>query len=198
MSDYKKSTGKSVFKQIATWLGIVLLAVILLGGAVMLLTESQKDSFYVQYNGKKYSSDTITSTPLAPAYRYSFEIRTFLGKKKDYTVKITANPETNFSFTVDGENYRFYSGDNNADDYTEFFRPEASDSTTILNIPQNTSIITALQSKYGEKDIQILHGSQESDCFRLTFTSGNEQVIFTFGLSMQIFAIEIQPEGIVF
>lgn len=100
MSDYKKSTGKSVFKQIATWLGIVLLAIILLGGAVMLLTESRKDSFYVQYNGKKYSSDTTTSTPLAPAYRYLFEIRTFLGKKKDYTVKITANPETNFSFTV--------------------------------------------------------------------------------------------------
>lgn len=195
MSRTKKTDGVTAFSKVLSYILIVLLVAAVAAGAVALFANGGS-AFYVEYDGKRYgSSEKKVSLPQQS--EYVFTVGSMLGDSLDYSINVRANSESALAFSVNGSPYKFYTGIDEYDDYTGFFEIKTEESTVTLTLPDGASMESALRYKYGTEDIEITN-ADETDHFKLVFSSGSGQVIFTFSLPSLYFGITLDPPSIVF
>lgn len=194
MRKAKKTDGVTAFSKVLSYVLIVLLVAAVAAGAVALFANGGS-AFYVEHDGKRYGAaeDKIS---LPQQSEYVFTVGSLLSSS-ECSVKVRANPESVLAFTADGNPYKFYTGIDEYDDYTGFFEIKTEESTVTLTLPDGASMESALRYKYGTEDIEITN-ADETDHFKLVFSSGSGQVIFTFSLPSLYFGITLDPPSIVF
>ena len=108
--------------KIVTWILVVLLVLGIAGGAAYLAMKESGVSFYAETAGEKIFGGTERETgTFSTGQTYDFSVRALEGGDINYSVKVTANPENNFDFVLDGKTYRFSGEDEERNDYSEVF-----------------------------------------------------------------------------
>lgn len=98
----------------------------------------------------------------------------------DYSVKITANVEQSFDFTMDGVLYRFYGAEASLNDYTEIFGVQTDGDMFSVTIPDDFSVSSAVEQRYGGM-IELQNDLQYGVCyFVLSVSVGDDTVLLPF------------------
>ena len=175
--------------KIVTWILVVLLVLGLAGGAAYLAMKGSGVSFYAETAGEKIFGGTERELTFSTGQTYDFSVRSLEGGKVNYSVKVTANPENNFDFVLDGKIYRFSGEDEERNDYSEVFA---------LTIPEGFSAEKAVKAKFGE-GVQIgTELSAELAYFSVTIGAGESRAQIFFRFSPELLAVELDCESIVF
>ena len=102
--------------------GAVLVILLTVIGIFCLTGGQENDGYYVEYNGTRYTpGETGAAMSLTSGETYEFSVLSDTGAKAEYSVKITSNPEKNFSFQVGNEQCWFYDENETRNDYSQTF-----------------------------------------------------------------------------
>ncbi len=196
------SKAKTISKVVA----YILVAIILVGtiGLVYRFTNGFNEdfkTFYIEYDGKQILT-TDSKMTIKAGQKYAFNVKyTFdngSSEPKDYNVKIVPNVEKDFDFTVDGERY-LYSKEK---DLTAGFGLTKNDTSFELNLREDFSLKTVLQSVYANKTVVISNEALESNVypFKLVVSSYNESVVYNIklGLDVKVTGVEFDKDEITF
>ena len=94
-----------------TYVFALLLCAAAAGAVAYFVLQEKGVSFSVTQDGQRFYSGTEYEELCIPAgATYDFTVQSLVGESVDYSVKITANAEQSFDFTMDGDLYRFYGG----------------------------------------------------------------------------------------
>lgn len=177
----------------------VLLILGVVGLVLFFVMRGQGNVFYVEYNGERYFvSDKENDIALLKGETNSFSVKSLLGDKIDFSVKITSNGENNVCFAYNGEFHYFYSGDTEMDDYSDIFGLQANADGFSVTIPQDITVETAIETKYGG-DITLLDDFSDSTAYFVITVAVNENSVdlpFTFGA--RVSGVTLNPPSIVF
>lgn len=191
----KANGAKNGIVKVITWVLVVLLV---LGGAGIIVRFALKDqglNYYVEYNDKKYFANAESPNVwLSPVQENAFAVRSITGKSADYSVKITANPENNFDFILDGKYFRFYSTTEETNDYTEIFEVQKSAEGFTVTIPNGMTVQKAVEKQYGG-EIELTEEFELLNYFLITVTIEKVNVVLPFGFLMEI---TLDPPSIIF
>ena len=193
------SKASNIFGKIIIWLLAVLLILGVVGLVLFFVMRGQGNVFYVEYNGERYFvSDKENDIALLKGETNSFSVKSLLGDKIDFSVKITSNGENNVCFAYNGEFHYFYSGDTEMDDYSDIFGLQANADGFSVTIPQDITVETAIETKYGG-DIILLDELTDSTAYFVITVAVNENSVdlpFTFGA--RVSGVTLNPPSIVF
>ena len=183
--------------KIVTWIIVVLLVLGLAGGAAYLAMKESGVSFYAETGGERIFGGTERELTFSTGQTYDFSVRALEGGKVNYSVKVTANPENNFDFVLDGKTYRFSGEDEERNDYSEVFALTRRADGFSLTIPEG-SAEKAVKAKFGE-GVQIgKELSAELAYFSVTIEAGESRVQIFFRFAPELLAVELDCESIVF
>ena len=184
--------------KIATWILVVLLVLGLAGGAAYLAMKESGISFYAETAGEKIFGGTESEMTFSAGQTYDFSVRTLEGGKANYSVKVTANPENNFDYVLDGKTYRFSGEDEERNDYSEVFSLTRRADGFSLTIPEGFSAEKAVKAKFGE-GVQIgTELSAEPAYFSVTIEAGESRAQIFFCFAPELLAVDLDCESIVF
>ena len=111
---------------------------------------------------------------------------------------MTANPENNFDYVLDGKTYRFSGEDEERNDYSEVFALTRRTDGFSLTIPEGFSAEKAVKAKFGE-GVQIgTELSAELAYFSVTIEAGESRAQIFFRFSPELLAVDLDCESIVF
>ena len=182
--------------KIVTWILVVLLVLGIAGGAAYLAMKGSGASFYAETAGEKIFGGTEKEMVFSTGQTYDFSVRALEGGDINYSVKVTANPENNFDYVLDGKTYRFSGEDEERNDYSEVFAKRADGFS--LTIPEGFSAEKAVKAKFGE-GVQIgAELSAELAYFSVTIEAGESRAQIFFRFSPELLAVELDCESIVF
>ena len=122
--------------KIVTWILVVLLVLGIAGGAAYLAMKGSGASFYAETAGEKIFGGTERELTFSTGQTYDFSVRALEGGEINYSVKVTANPENNFDYVLDGKTYRFSGEDEERNDYSEVFALTRRADGFSLTIPE--------------------------------------------------------------
>ena len=183
--------------KIVTWILVVLLVLGIAGGAAYLAMKESGVSFYAETAGEKIFGGTERELTFSTGQTYDFSVRALEGGEINYSVKVTANPENNFDFVLDGKTYRFSGEDEERNDYSEVFALTKRADGFSLTIPEG-SAEKAVKAKFGE-GVQIgTELSAELAYFSVTIGAGESRAQIFFRFSPELLAVELDCESIVF
>ena len=184
--------------KIVTWILVVLLVLGIAGGAAYLAMKGSGASFYAEMAGEKIFGGTEKEMVFSTGQTYDFSVRALEGGKVNYSVKVTANPENNFDFVLDGKTYRFSGEDEERNDYSEVFSLTRRADGFSLTIPEGFSAEKAVKAEFGE-GVQIgKELSTELAYFSVTIGAGESRAQIFFRFAPELLAIELDCESIVF
>ena len=184
--------------KIVTWILVVLLVLGIAGGAAYLAMKESGISFYAETAGEKIFGGTEKEMVFSTGQTYDFSVRSLEGGDINYSVKVTANPENNFDFVLDGKIYRFSGEDEERNDYSEVFALTRRADGFSLTIPEGFSAEKAVKAKFGE-GVQIgTELSAELAYFSVTIEAGESRAQIFFRFSPELLAVELDCESIVF
>ena len=180
--------------------GAVLVILLTVIGIFCLTGGQENDGYYVEYNGTRYTpGKTGAAMSLTSGETYEFSVLSDTGAKAEYSVKITSNPEKNFSFQVGNEQCWFYDENETRNDYSQTFSLTQEEEKIILTVPENFSLRKAIEERHGGK-VTLNDGTKlEAGCyFRLVISL--EETTFSMDLSvaLPVTGIEIDPPWILF
>ena len=180
--------------------GAVLVILLTVIGIFFLTGGQENDGYYVEYNGTLYTpGETGAAMSLTSGETYEFSVLSDTGAKAEYSVKITSNPEKNFSFQVGNEQCWFYDENETRNDYSQTFSLTQEEEKIILTVPENFSLRKAIEERHGGK-VTLNDGTKlEAGCyFRLVISL--EETTFSMDLSvaLPVTGIEIDPPWILF
>lgn len=180
--------------------GAVLVILLTVIGIFCLTGGQENDGYYVEYNGTRYTpGETGVAMSLTSGETYEFSVLSDTGAKAEYSVKITSNPEKNFSFQVGNEQCWFYDENETRNDYSQTFSLTQEEEKIILTVPENFSLRKAIEERHGGK-VTLNDGTKlEAGCyFRLVISL--EETTFSMDLSvaLPVTGIEIDPPWILF
>ena len=184
--------------KIVTWILVVLLVLGLAGGAAYLAMKESGASFYAETAGEKIFGGTEKEMVFSTGQTYDFSVHALEGGEINYSVKVTANPENNFDFVLDGKTYHFSGEDEERNDYSEVFALTRRADGFSLTIPEGFSAEKAVKAKFGE-GVQIgTELSAELAYFSVTIGAGESRAQIFFRFSPELLAVELDCESIVF
>lgn len=187
------------FGKVIVWLLVVLLILGIAAVVLFFVMCGQDDLFYVEYNGERYFlSDKENDIELLEGETNSFSVKSLLGGEIDFSVKITSNGENNVCFAYNGEFHYFYSGDTEMDDYSDIFGLQANTDGFSVTIPQNITVETAVETKYGG-DITLLDELTDGTAYFVITVAVNENSVdlpFTFGA--RVAGVTLDPPSVIF
>lgn len=187
------------FGKVIVWLLVVLLILGIAAVVLFFVMRGQGNVFYVEYNGERYfASDKENDVKLLKGETVSFSVKSLLDGKIDFSVKITSNGENNVCFAYNGEFHYFYSGDTEMDDYSDIFGLQANADGFIVTIPQDITVETAIETKYGG-DITLLDELSDSTAyFVITVTVDESSVDLPFTYGARVSGITLNPPSVIF
>ena len=184
--------------KIVTWILVVLLVLGIAGGAAYLAMKESGISFYAETAGEKIFGGTEKEMVFSTGQTYDFSVRSLEGGDINYSVKVTANPENNFDFVLDGKIYRFSGEDEERNDYSEVFALTRRADGFSLTIPEGFSAEKAVKAKFGE-GVQIgTELSAELAYFSVTIEAWESRAQIFFRFALELLAVELDCESIVF
>lgn len=199
MARFSKSTTK--FSNVLSYFLVVLLIVGLCGFVVFFtngLTEDFK-SFYVVVNGKPVLSElrevNVTSIdPLKVDVRYVFD--GLSENSSGYKVRISANPESDFVFMLNGKSTYLKDCDV---DFSTAFDLNLNEKDFVLK-PRGFNTTEILKALFPGKTIEADNSIQNSELFVLTIMSYDEKasVSIYFSVYDMVKNIELDKTEIVF
>lgn len=196
MSKRKKNNGITAVAEVLSSILIVLLAVGIAASAIALLVKIEK-GFYVEYDGKQYQSATDDKIPLPVSDKYNFSVGLPVGDTSNCSVTVRANSDSTLTFSADEVPHEFFTGISSFDDYTKYFDISVKTDTVTLSFPQNASIENALKFKYNTENI-VITSVDDVHAFELVFAVDDDEVIFTFGVSLEYLGVSLNPPSIMF
>ena len=183
--------------KIVTWILVVLLVLGIAGGAAYLAMKGSGISFYAETGGEKIFGGTERELTFSTGQTYDFSVRALEGGDINYSVKVTANPENNFDYVLDGKTYRFSGEDEERNDYSEVFALTRRTDGFSLTIPEG-SAEKAVKAKFGE-GVQIgTELSAELAYFSVTIEAGESRAQIFFRFAPELLAVDLDCESIVF
>lgn len=193
-----KSAGNAVTK-IITYILVVLLVLGVAGAIVALVMRDRGVTFYVKCGDEVYLANASDGTlEYSHGQNYDFKVSPFTGDKIDYTVRVTANDDNNFEFTVDDRIHSFYGDDDSLNDYSELFGVTKTAEGFSISVPEGFTLESALESKY-DGEIDLPEDLDKSLCyFVLTVTSGDSVVEIRLLNYSEAIEITLSPDRIVF
>ena len=93
--------------KIVTWILVVLLVLGDSGRSGVSGDEGKRRKFLCGNGGRKNLRRHGRELTFSTGQTYDFSVRSLEGGDINYSVKVTANPENNFDFVLDGKIYRF-------------------------------------------------------------------------------------------
>lgn len=118
----------------------------------------------------------------------------FTDRSKGYKVTVTPNPQADFTYTVNGEEYKFSS----ITDLTPMFEIEQEGSGFILSVPEKCTLMTLLEDYHGGAKVQInqeLSTAKYYLVLTVTSTDGFYDSSLNFNVKFGG-AIAINPDGV--
>lgn len=198
--------GKTVAKIIA----FVLVAVLAVSGIALILrytnggTEEFK-TFYVEYGGKKILASE-SSMKLRTGEEHRFDVRytfDFVTEEiRDYSVKVVANVEKGkeIPYTADGKDMLYSDGQ----DLTAAFDIEHEETYFVLELPEEISLKTVLQSLASNKGkaIEVDEKIEETAPYLYTLVvssdNGSTVININFAFLTPVHGIELDRDHIAF
>ena len=170
---------------------VVVLLVALGVGLILKYTNGGNESFktfYVQYGSEKIlSTDTEKQIKFDREKLYYFEVGYPFdigtqGASRDFSVKIEANRNIKFDYTLDGIPYPWT---DEAHDLSQFFDLNKQSSSFTLRISDNTTLQSIMQDLYADKTV-VLPAEEEinSKClFTIVVSSYDEKITYRINFS---------------
>lgn len=164
-----------------TYVFALLLCTAAAGAVAYFVLQEKGVSFSVTQDGQRFYSGTEYEELCIPAGEtYDFSVQSLVGESVDYSVKITANVEQSFDFTMDGVLYRFYGAEASLNDYTEIFGVQTDGDMFSVTIPDDFSVSSAVEQRYGGM-IELQNDLQYGVCyFVLSVSVGDDTVLLPF------------------
>lgn len=191
----RKDKVSSTLSKIITYILVVLLLLGFAGVIVYFVAKNGGVSFYVEYNGDTYYSNSENQSIYLDTGTHDFTVKSLSDEQADYTVKVVAVADSNFVFTIDELIYQFYGTDEANNDYSEVFGLQLIENGFTLSVPENFSVKQAVEEKY-DGAVELEQPLQNDLCyFAISVVSGDNIVYlpFTFGL-----IITVDPPSIIF
>lgn len=179
---------------------VIVLAIVAIIGFVAYFTNGfSKDleTFYIEYDGAKISSDGLIGVYLPSGSAANFNIKYIIPGQNGYRISILPNLDNDFSFSVDGtpKDWR------ELGDVTYGFAIEKQADSFTLSVPGSFTIAEFVKSLFPGKEVIIdeLPNSQK-DYFIMTVASadGAQSVNIGFRISTGVSGITIDTEEIIF
>lgn len=190
------SKASSTFGKIIVWLLVVVLIIAVAGVVLYFALRSQGPIFYVRYGEENYyASLNGGNLFLSAGKTHEFSVKSLMGNEVDYTVKVMANGENNFYFSSGDELHSLYGGDDEADDYSDEFDLQTTSAGFSLVIPQNMSVESIVEEKYGG-DVEFLQDVLDELCyFSIVVKSEKRTMELAFNFCP---SITVDPPSIIF
>ena len=192
--------GNAIVKFI-TYLLAVLLVLGAVGALAVFVVRQEGVTFYAEHDGQRYYSGINTdSARLYAGDENAFSVSAILEAEEPfaYTVTVTANPEYNFDYSLDGAIYSFHGNDEARNDYSELFPVTKTDTGFSLALPENVSVLSIVGEKCGgniDAAVQI----EDVPYFLLTVTSGESFLVIPLRFGVRISDVGTDADiGIVF
>lgn len=186
--------------KVITYLVVVLLVLGIAGGITYFVLQSDGITYYVEYSGQQYfGNGEGGSLILSPSDEpYIFSVKSLLGEKVNYDVKVVANSANNFTFTCDNRSKEFYSNDATANDYSTIFGLKKSTDGFSITIANDLSLKKAIELKHGE-NCELPEELDNNLCyFAIVVTAEDSKVNLWFTFDIKVTGIVLDTPEIVF
>ena len=191
----KRSGAADVFGKMLLYVVVVLVILGIAGGIAYFALRGSGVTFYVEYNGERYFSNTEDGNiQLVRGKKGNFSVKSLIGNDVNYTVSITSNPANDFTFKYNDEYYWFYSDDESLNDYTQYFDIERNADGFELYVPFDFSVEALIEQKYGG-DVEISNSLNDSyRYFGITVTVDESAVNLWF----MVYDFSVTPSNLFF
>ena len=195
----RKSTAGNAVTKVITYILVVLLVLGVAGAAVALIMRDRGVTFYVESGDDRYLANDVEGYfTIYSGETYEFKVSAFDGGAMDYTVKVTANADNNFVFSVGEESYNFYGGEEGLNDYSSEFTVTKTETGFKMTVPENYSLQKVLESKYDGEVVLPEDLDRSLSYFVLTITSGDSVVTIKLLSPSKVTDIELSTSKIIF
>ena len=190
-----KGGAGNVVVKILTFILVAVLILGIIGVAAYFFLREKGVTYYVEFDGQRYAAGSDggnlhlspSDTPL------TFTVKSLVGEQINYDVRVVSNEANNFGFYVGEEFQRFYSNDDENDDYSDLFGLQKNADNFTMNISDGFSVERALTEKFGG-DVMLRDSlSEEYSYFVIEVTSGDSSLDLWFTFSGQSV---IYPDGV--
>lgn len=195
-----KSNGAlGVIGKVIIYILVVLFVLGIAGMVAYFALRAQGVTFFVEYNGERYiANGDGGSIALLNGKTHDFAVKSLTGGDVNYDVAVRSNSANNFDFVLNGENYQFFSKNDENNDYAAVFGLQKKVDAFSLTFPDHFTVEQAVETQYGG-DIELQDGYEISDdlCyFVISVTSGESSVLLWFMFSD--FTVTLDTPQIVF
>ena len=185
--------------KVITYILVVLLVLGVAGAAVALIMRDRGVTFYVESGDDRYLANDVEGYfTMYSGETYEFKVSAFDGGAMDYTVKVTANADNNFVFSVGEESYNFYGGEESLNDYSSEFAVTKTETGFKMTVSENYSLQKVLESKYDGEVVLPEDLDRSLSYFVLTITSGDSVVTIKLLSPSKVTDIELSTSKIIF
>ncbi len=177
---------------------IVIVIIAIIGFVAYFTNGFSKDleTFYVEYDGAKISSDGLNGVYLPSGSVAEFNVKYVIPGQSGYRVSIAPNPDNDFSFTVDDTPTDW----RELGDVTYGFVIEKQADSFTLSVPASFTIAEFVKALCPGKEVIIdeLPDSQK-DYFIMTIQSadGAQSVTVGFRISTGVSSVTLDKEEII-
>lgn len=195
----KSSGAGSVFGKIVAFIFVAVLILGIVGIAVYFLLREQGMTYYVEYNAQRYMGGMDGgSFALPTGETHKFSVKSLTGGEVEFDVKITSNSDNNIAFAYNEEYHVSYTGNAETDDYSDVFGLQSAMNGFTVTVPQDMTVETAIETKYGGEVTLIDELSDSTAYFVITVTVDKSSVDFPFMFGAKVSGVTLNPPSIVF
>lgn len=193
------SKASNAFGKFVVWLLVVILIVAVVGVALFFALREQGITYYVEFGDERYfAGGKGDSLELMDGETHEFSVKSLTGDEIEFDVKITSNADNNICFAYNGEFHYSYTGNAVTDDYSDVFGLQTKTDGFTVTIPQDMTVETAIETKYGG-DITLLDElSYSTAYFIISVTVDESSVNLPFIFGEKVSGITLNPPQIVF
>lgn len=192
------SKGSGVFGKIVVGVLAVLLILGIVVIALYFSMRGQGIAYYVEYNGSRYwggSDGDALSLGLGETHKFS--VKSLTGGDVNYSVKVVSNSANSFRFSVGDELYTLYSDDEERNDYSDVFGLEQTVSGFSVTIPQDMTVESAIEQKYGGEVVLFEEVSANVSYFMIVVSAGDTSVNLWFTVGVNVTGVTLDPSQII-
>ena len=193
------SKSGSVFGKFIVWLFVVILIVAVVGVVLFFSLREQGLINYVEYNGERYMVGSDGGCfSLRSGETHEFSVKSLGGGDVTLSVKITSNADNNIRFAYNDEFHYSYTGDIKMDDYSDVFSLQMDTDSFTISIPQDMTVETALETKYGG-DITLIDELSDNKAYFVITVMVNDSLVdlgFVFGIKVS--GVTLNSPSIIF
>lgn len=195
----KSSGAGSVFGKIVTFILVAVLILGIVGIAAYFLLREQGMTYYVEYNGQRYMGGMDGGSLVLQAGKpHKFSVKSLTGGDVNYSVKVVSNSANSFLFSVGDELYTLYSDDEERNDYSDVFGLEQTVSGFSVTIPQDMTVESAIEQKYGGEVVLFEEVSANVSYFMIVVSAGDTSVNLWFTVGVNVTGVTLDPPQIIF